>query len=31
MLAKYVENFLNKKNDKPKSKITDNWLNELGY
>ncbi len=31
MLAKYVENFLNRKNDKPESKITENWLNELGY
>lgn len=31
MLAKYVEKFLNKKNDKSESKITENWLNELGY
>lgn len=31
MLAKYVENFIIKKNDKPENKITENWLSELGY
>jgi len=30
MLAKYVENFLNPV-DKSESKITENWLKELGY
>ena len=31
MLAKYVEKFLTMKNEKSESKITENWLNELGY
>jgi riboflavin synthase len=31
MLAKYVENFLSPGKSKSDSKITENWLNELGY
>ncbi len=31
MLAKYVENFLSPGKSKSESKITENWLNELGY